>query len=110
MNKLILLSFLGALVIASNAKAEVIYTSKKPSKITASAAIKAARNGVIYKCSPSYLGPNGNPVKVKGSDNIFTTDKVEHDDAALDSIIDGKVAFKCQAQTWSPERRKLVNQ
>ena len=43
MNKLILLSFLGTLVIASNAKAEVIYTSKKPSKISASAAIKAAR-------------------------------------------------------------------
>lgn len=110
MNKLIFLGFLASLVIISNAEAAVSYTSTKPSQLTPSEAIKAAKTGVIYKCIPAILGPNASPVKAPGSSNIFTSDKIEHSDAALDSIIDGKVAFKCQPQVWSDVKHKLVNQ
>ena len=91
------------------AKAAPVYTNQSLKSITASQAIKAAKSGVIFKCSKSTLGPNASPVKAKGSSTIFTTEKIEHDDSALDSIIDGKTAYKCQAQVWDADRRKLVN-
>ena len=91
------------------AKAAPVYTNKAPKKMSASEAIKAAKSGVIFKCSKSTLGPNASPVKAKGSPTLFTTEKIEHDDSALDSIIDGKTAYKCQAQIWDADRRKLVN-
>ena len=90
-------------------KAAPVYTNQSLKGITASEAIKAAKSGVIFKCSKSTLGPNASPVKAKGSKTIFTTAKIEHDDSALDSIIDGKTAYKCQAQVWDADRRKLVN-
>lgn len=86
-----------------------VYTNQSLKGITASEAIKAAKSGVIFKCAKSTLGPNASPVKVSGSKTIFTTDKIVNDDAALDSIIDGKTAYKCQAQIWDADRRKLVN-
>lgn len=86
-----------------------VYTNQSLKSITASEAIKAAKSGVIFKCSKAKLGPNASPVKVSGSKTIFTTQKVAHDDSALDSIIDGKTAYKCQAVIWDADRRKLVN-
>ena len=91
------------------AKGAPVYTNQSLKSITASQAIKAAKSGVIFKCSKSTLGPNASPVKAKGSKTIFTTAKIEHADSALDSIIDGKTAYKCQAQIWDADRRKLVN-
>ncbi len=91
------------------AKAAPIYTNQSLKGISASEAIKAAKSGVIFKCSKSTLGPNASPVKVSGSKTIFTTAKITNDDSALDSIIDGKTAYKCQAQVWDADRRKLVN-
>lgn len=91
------------------AKAAPVYTNQSLKGITASEAIKAAKSGVIFKCSKSTLGPNASPVKAKGSSTIFTTAKITNDDSALDSIIDGGSAYKCQAQVWDAERRKLVN-
>ena len=86
-----------------------VYTNQSIKGITASEAIKAAKSGVIFKCSKAKLGPNASPVKVSGSKTIFTTVKITNDDAALDSIIDGGTAYKCQAQVWDADRRKLVN-
>ena len=91
------------------AKAATVYTNQSLKGITASEAIKAAKSGVIFKCSKARLGPNASPVKVSGSKTIFTTGKITNDDSALDSIIDGKTAYKCQAQIWDADRRKLVN-
>ncbi len=91
------------------AKAAPVYTNQSLKGITASEAIKAAKSGVIFKCSKAKLGPNASPVKVSGSKTIFTTAKITNDDSALDSIIDGKTAYKCQAQVWDADRRKLVN-
>lgn len=91
------------------AKAAPVYTNQSLKGITASEAVKAAKSGVIFKCSMSKLGPNASPVKVPRSKTIFTTSKVTNDDAALDSIIDGKTAYKCQAVIWDADRRKLVN-
>lgn len=91
------------------AKAAPVYTNQDLKGITASEAIKAAKSGVIFKCSKSVLGPNASPVKVSGSKTIFTTSKITNDDSALDSIIDGGSAYKCQAQVWDADRRKLVN-
>ncbi len=91
------------------AKAAPVYTNQSLKGITASEAIKAAKSGVIFKCSKAKLGPNASPVKVSGSKTIFTTAKVVNDDSALDSIIDGGSAYKCQAQVWDADRRKLVN-
>lgn len=91
------------------AKAAPVYTAQSLKGISASEAIKAAKSGVIFKCSKAKLGPNASPVKVPGSKTIFTTAKVTNDDSALDSIIDGKTAYKCQAQVWDADRRKLVN-
>ena len=86
-----------------------VYTNQSLKGITASEAIKAAKSGVIFKCSKVKLGPNASLVKVSGSKTIFTTSKITNDDSALDSIIDGKTAYKCQAQVWDADRRKLVN-
>ena len=86
-----------------------VYTNQSLKGISASEAIKAAKSGVIFKCSKAKLGPNASPVKVSGSKTIFTTVKITNDDAALDSIIDGGTAYKCQAQVWDADRRKLVN-
>lgn len=86
-----------------------VYTNQSLKSITASEAIKAAKSGVIFKCSKAKLGPNASPVKVSGSKTIFTTAKITNNDTALDSIIDGKTAYKCQAQIWDADRRKLVN-
>ena len=91
------------------AKAAPVYTNQSLKGMTASEAIKAAKSGVIFKCSKAKLGPNASPVKLSGSKTIFTTIKIKHDDSALDSIIDGKIAYKCQAQVWDADRRKLVN-
>ena len=91
------------------AKAAPVYTNQSLKSITASEAIKAAKSGPIFKCSKAKLGPNASPVKVSGSKTIFTTDKIANDDSALDSIIDGKTAYKCQAVIWDADRRKLVN-
>ena len=91
------------------AKGAPVYTNQSLKSITASEAIKVAKSGVIFKCSKAKLGPNASPVKVSGSKTIFTTAKITNDDAALDSIIDGGSAYKCQAVTWDADRRKLVN-
>lgn len=96
-------------VLYMQAKAAPVYTSQSLKGITASEAIKAAKSGPIFKCSKAKLGPNASPVKAPGSKTIFTTTKIKHDDSALDSIIDGKTAYKCQAQVWDADRRKLVN-
>lgn len=107
-NRIIAAIVLG-IMLGLQVDAAPVYTNQELKGVTASEAIKAARSGVIYKCSKSILGPNASPVKVSGSKTIFTTDKIANDDSALDSIIDGKAAYKCQAQTWDAERRKLVN-
>ena len=106
--KLIAIVVLG-IMLGVQVDAAPVYTSQDLKGITASEAIKAARSGVIFKCSKAKLGPNASPVKVSGSKTIFTTAKITNDDAALDSIIDGGSAYKCQAQVWDAERRKLVN-
>ena len=106
--KLIAAVVLG-LMLGMQADAAPVYTNQSLKGMTASEAIKAARSGVIFKCSKAKLGPNASPVKVPGSKTIFTTAKITNDDAALDSIIDGKTAYKCQAQVWDADRRKLVN-
>lgn len=97
------------LMLGAQVDAAPVYTNQSLKGITASEAIKAAKSGVIYKCSKAKLGPNASPVKVSGSKTIFTTAKITNDDAALDSIIDGGTAYKCQAQVWDADRRKLVN-
>ena len=71
------------------AKGAPVYTNQSLKGITASEAIKAAKSGVIFKCSKAKLGPNASPVKVSGSKTIFTTAKIVNDDSALDSIIAG---------------------
>lgn len=91
------------------AKAAPVYTNQSLKSVTASEAIKAAKSGVIFRCSKAKLGPNASPVKVPSSKTIFTTAKITNDDAALDSIIEGKTAYKCQAQVWDADSRKLVN-
>lgn len=107
-NRIIAAIVLG-IMLGLQADAAPVYTNQSLKSITASEAIKAARSGVIFKCSKAKLGPNASPVKVQGSKTIFTTAKITNDDAALDSIIDGKTAYKCQAQVWDADRRKLVN-
>ena len=106
--KLIAIVVLG-IMLGLQVDAAPVYTNQDLKGITASEAIKAAKSGVIFKCSKAKLGPNASPVKVSGSKTIFTTSKITNDDAALDSIIDGNVAYKCQAQVWDADRRKLVN-
>ena len=106
--KLIAIVALG-IMLGMQVDAAPVYTNQDLKGITASEAIKAARSGVIFKCSKAKLGPNASPVKVSGSKTIFTTSKITNDDAALDSIIDGGSAYKCQAQVWDADRRKLVN-
>ena len=106
--KLIAIVVLG-IMLGLQVDAAPVYTNQSLKGITASEAIKAAKSGVIFKCSKSVLGPNASPVKVSGSKTIFTTAKIKHDDSALDSIIDGKTAYKCQAQVWDADRRKLTN-
>ena len=91
------------------AKAAPVYTAQSLKGISASEAIRAAKSGMIFKCFKVKLGPNASPVKVSGSNTIFTTARITNDDSALDSIIDGKTAYKCQAVIWDAERRKLVN-
>lgn len=107
-NRIIAAIVLGVM-LGLQAKAAPVYTNQSLKSITASEAIKAAKSGVIFKCSKAKLGPNASPVKVSGSKTIFTTAKIVNDDAALDSIIDGKTAYKCQAVIWDADRRKLVN-
>lgn len=97
------------IILGLQVDAAPVYTNQGLKSISASEAIKAAKSGVIFKCSKSTLGPNASPVKVPGSKTIFTTDKIVNDDSALDSIIDGGTAYKCQAQIWDADRRKLVN-
>ncbi len=107
-NKLIATVVLG-IMLGMQVDAAPVYTNQSLKGISASEAIKAAKSGVIFKCSKAKLGPNASPVKVSGSKTIFTTAKIVNDDSALDSIIDGKTAYKCQAQVWDADRRKLVN-
>ncbi len=107
-NKLIAIVVLG-IMLGTQVDAAPVYTNQSLKGISASEAIKAAKSGVIFKCSKAKLGPNASPVKVSGSKTIFTTAKITNDDSALDSIIDGKTAYKCQAQVWDADRRKLVN-
>ena len=107
-NRIIAAIVLG-IMLGLQADAAPVYTNQRLKGITASEAIKAAKSGVIFKCSKAKLGPNASPVKVSGSKTIFTTSKITNDDSALDSIIDGKTAYKCQAQVWDADRRKLVN-
>ena len=107
-NRIIAAIVLG-IMLGLQVDAAPVYTNQSLKGITASEAIKAAKSGVIFKCSKSTLGPNASPVKVSGSKTIFTTVKITNDDAALDSIIDGKTAYKCQAVIWDADRRKLVN-
>ena len=106
--KLIAVIVLG-IMLGLQVDAAPVYTIQSLKGITASEAIKAAKSGVIFKCSKAKLGPNASPVKVSGSKTIFTTAKITNDDSALDSIIDGNTAYKCQAQVWDADRRKLVN-
>ena len=97
------------IILGLQVDAAPVYTNQSLKGISASEAIKAAKSGVIFKCSKAKLGPNASPVKMSGSKTIFTTDKIVNDDAALDSIIDGGTAYKCQAQVWDADRRKLIN-
>ena len=106
--KLIAVIVLG-IMLGLQVDAAPVYTNQSLKGITASEAIKAAKSGVIFKCSKAKLGPNASPVKVSGSKTIFTTAKIVNDDSALDSIIDGGSAYKCQAVIWDADRRKLVN-
>lgn len=106
--KLIATVVLG-IMLGLQVDAAPVYTNQDLKGITASEAIKAAKSGVIFKCSKAKLGPNASPVKVSGSKTIFTTSKITNDDSALDSIIDGGSAYKCQAVIWDADRRKLVN-
>ena len=107
-NRIIAAIVLG-IMLGLQVDAAPVYTNQSLKGITASEAIKAAKAGVIFKCSKAKLGPNASPVKVSGSNTIFTTAKITNDDSALDSIIDGGSAYKCQAQVWDADRRKLVN-
>ena len=107
-NRVIAAIVLG-IMLGAQVDAAPVYTNQSLKSITASEAIKAAKVGVIFKCSKAKLGPNASPVKVSGSKTIFTTTKIVNDDSALDSIIDGNTAYKCQAQVWDADRRKLVN-
>lgn len=107
-NRIIAAIVLG-IMLGLQVDAAPVYTNQSLKGISAGEAIKAAKSGVIFKCSKAKLGPNASPVKVSGSKTIFTTSKITNDDSALDSIIDGKTAYKCQAQVWDAERRKLVN-
>lgn len=107
-NRIIAAIVLG-IMLGAQVDAAPVYTSQSLKGIMVSEAIKAAKSGVIFKCSKAKLGPNASPVKVSGSKTIFTTAKITNDDAALDSIIDGKTAYKCQAVIWDADRRKLVN-
>ena len=84
--KLIAVIVLGVM-LGLQVDAAPVYTSQSLKGIAASEAIKAAKSGVIFKCSKAKLGPNASPVKVSGSKTIFTTSKITNDDAALDSII-----------------------
>ena len=107
-NKLIA-TIVSGIMLGPQVDAAPVYTNQSLKGITASEAIKAAKSGVIFKCSKAKLGPNASPVKVSGSKTIFTTAKIVNDDSALDSIIDGGSAYKCQAVIWDTDRRKLVN-
>ena len=107
-NRMIATIVLG-IMLGMQVDAAPVYTNQSLKGITASEAIKAAKSGVIFKCSKAKLGPNASPVKVSGSKTIFTTSKITNDDSALDSIIDGGSAYKCQAQVWDADRRKLIN-
>ena len=88
-NRIIAAIVLGVM-LGLQVDAAPVYTNQSLKGITASEAIKAAKSGVIFKCSKAKLGPNASPVKVSGSKTIFTTARITNDDSALDSIVTGK--------------------
>lgn len=90
-----ILFMLAAFSVTANA--DTVYLSAKPgSVITADAAASSTKP--VYACQTVHRGPNINPVKVPGTETIWSSapGKGETNVAAL--LADGKTAFRCKSE------------
>lgn len=72
-------------------------------------ATKLAKETPIYKCEKVRQGPNGNPIKVKGSTTVWAKDVGTGIENAGELLSDGKTVARCKTVLYDTQRGRIVS-
>ena len=82
-------------LIAVSANAETIYLSSKPSSTITTDQAATAKDGA-YQCQLVMRGPNINPVKVPGSETLWSSSPGKAVAEVGPLFANGKQAYRCK--------------